>query len=79
MLFSRRRSRRRTPAAFYVALALGFVAIAVAGAVRGDWLVMALAAVMIVVALAAMRVMRVFAPSIDAAAAERSAKEETHE
>lgn len=78
MLF-RRRSRRRTPPAFYIALALGFGAIAVVAAIRGDWLVMALAAVMIGVALAGMRVMRALGPSIEANARERTTQGDAHE
>jgi hypothetical protein len=46
------------PPLFYVVIALGFVALAVYGAVQGDWLVMALAVVMVPVTYAGSRVMR---------------------
>ena len=46
------------PPWFYVALALGFAALAVWAIVEGDWLVMALALAMIGITAAGARIMR---------------------
>lgn len=46
------------PPLFYIAVAIGFVALAVWGAVQGDWLVMALALAMVPATYAGARVMR---------------------
>ena len=46
------------PPLFYVAMALAFAGLAVFAAVRGQWLIVAIAAVMIAVTAAGSRVMR---------------------
>jgi hypothetical protein len=58
------------PPAFYVVMALAFIALAAFAVVRGEWLIAAIAVVMIAVTAAGSRVMR---GASDAAEASRRA------
>ena len=61
------------PPAFYIVMALGFIALAVFSGMRGGWLITAVALVMAGVTLAGSRVMRRLA---DADASKRAPAEE---
>lgn len=54
------------PPWFYVLMTLGFVALAVWGAVRADWVVMAVALVMIPITIGGSRAMKRLAAAADA-------------
>jgi hypothetical protein len=77
-LLWRRYSRSgAAPPIFYAIAGAGFVALAVWAAFKGDWLVVAIALVMIAVTGAGARFMRSHAAQIDAAGSAR--KDGTHE
>jgi hypothetical protein len=58
LLYRRYTRSAAAPMAFYVAFAIGFVALAVFALVRADWLIAAIAIVMIGVTAAGARFMR---------------------
>jgi cobalamin synthase len=66
LLYRRYARSGAAPRAFYVAFALGFTALALFAMVRGNWLVVALAIVMVAVTAAGARVMRRLGGSVHA-------------
>jgi len=68
------------PPWFYVLMTLGFVALAVWGAMRADWTVMGIALVMIPVTVGGSRVMKRLAVAADASRREvEQRKDDRHE
>ncbi len=62
------------PPAFYIVMALGFIALAIFSGMRGSWLIMAIAIIMAGVTLAGSRVMRRL---VDADASKRAPAEDS--
>lgn len=67
------------PPLFYYALAAGFAALAAWAAVRGDWLVVIIAALMLAVAVAGSRVMRRLAEAARASDAAHARNREAND
>lgn len=65
------------PPAFYIVMAIGFIALAIFSGMRGSWLIAVIAMVMAVVTLAGSRVMRRLTDADGAARTTRDAEEET--